>query len=173
MLCTDWSHLCKNKYFYICINAYIMFVLYLGRERWAFTFILFPKSYFLTFRERERRENKRERNINKEEKHRLAAWLPCAGTPTGHWTHNAGMCPDQEWKQPPFSLRDCAQATEPHWPGHGPFLFTPYTHVDVRYFTETHTHTRTHKVKIIRLSYFRAWPWSRQAMPCLEQRSRT
>ena len=38
-------------------------------------------------------------------------------TPTGDWTCNLGMCPDQESNWRPFTLQDDIQPTELHWSG--------------------------------------------------------
>ena len=47
---------------------------------------------------------KRERNIGCERETLIGRLLVCALT--GDWTHNMGMCPNQESNQQPFSLRD-------------------------------------------------------------------
>ena len=54
-----------------------------------------------------------ERNIDM----RNISWLTFIHTPTRDQTRNPGMCPDQEWNQRPFILRDNAQLTEPYQSG--------------------------------------------------------
>ena len=74
-------------------------------------FIIFFKDFIYSLSERgEGREKVREKNINVEEKHRLAD--PHLLTPNQGLAHNPGMCPDQEPNQRPFTLLDDAQHTE-------------------------------------------------------------
>ena len=51
----------------------------------------------INFRERERERNSDLRNIG---------WLRLTCTPTRDWTHNLGVCPDQNRTGNPFGLQD-------------------------------------------------------------------
>ena len=42
-------------------------------------------------------------------------WLPLLCSLTGDWTHNLGMCPDQEWSPQPFSIGDNAPTNLATW----------------------------------------------------------
>ena len=66
------------------------------------------------------RQGGRERNIYVREKHQSVSSHTCL---TRDWTHNPGMCPDQELNQWPFALWTAAQATEPHRSGQRPTSF--------------------------------------------------
>ena len=66
------------------------------------------------FEREEKGEKKRERNIEVQKKHQLAASLMCL---TGDLALNPGMCPDWELNQQPFSSQAGTQPTEPHKPG--------------------------------------------------------
>ena len=59
-------------------------------------------------RKRGRETVMRERSIDQ---------LPLVRAPAGDRTCNLGTCPDREWNQRPFALRDDSQPTEPRWCG--------------------------------------------------------
>ena len=75
---------------------------------------IFLDFIYLSLERGEGREEKRERNIDVQEKHRSVASLT---PPTGNPAHNPGMCPDWESNQQPFGSQTNAQSTEPHQPG--------------------------------------------------------
>ena len=62
----------------------------------------------------ERKEKERERNIDVQEKHQLAA--SCTPS-TGDLACNPGICPDWELNQWPFGSEAGTQSTEPQHPG--------------------------------------------------------
>ena len=68
--------------------------------------------YLFIFREKGR-DDERERNIDVQEIHQLAA---SHTPPTRNLAYNPGMCPNQVSHWPPFSSQAGAQSTEPHQP---------------------------------------------------------
>ena len=62
----------------------------------------------------EGREEKRERNVDVLEVHRMVASY---AFPAGDPAHDPGTCPNREWNQQPSGSPAGDQSTEPHQPG--------------------------------------------------------
>ena len=81
-----------------------------------------------------------ERNVN---------WLPLVCTLTRNQTRNPRMCPDWELNQLPFTLRDDAQATEPHQSG-------LYVHFKMHFYNSAMRGQRNIPTL---LAWPDKWPW--------------
>ena len=76
--------------------------------------IIYLFTYLVIFRERERREKVRERNIEMRGKH----WSVASSmSPTADLACNPDMCSDWKSNQQPFGPQASAQSTELHQPG--------------------------------------------------------
>ena len=87
--------------------------------------LFFFKCYLFIFRERGREGEREGEKHWCERETSVSCLLSDPWSLTRDWTHNLGMCPDQESNQWPFSLQDNAQPMEPHQSNQSPSFSAP------------------------------------------------
>ena len=115
---SNWATPARADFLTFWGEMHILHSIFYGKEKMLFDLSFFNPDLricsLIPEREewKEREKNQCERNID---------WLPPTHAPSGDWTCNPRMCPDQKLNSQPYGARMMLQPAEP--PGQGTFQF--------------------------------------------------